>query len=113
MININKKYQTRNGQKVRIYVTDGGGEYPVHGAAWKNNKWYLHTWTESGKYEFISEPSDLDLIEVPIYEWQWITQKPNGDFWISNHYYTEEEAAQYFTNGQIFEKYEPSAREKK
>jgi len=32
VIDINKKYKTRNGQKVRIYATDGAEDYPIHGA---------------------------------------------------------------------------------
>lgn len=27
-----KEYKTRDGRKVRIYATDAGGEYPIHGA---------------------------------------------------------------------------------
>ena len=32
MIDINKKYRTRNGREVRIYATDGWSASPVHGA---------------------------------------------------------------------------------
>jgi hypothetical protein len=32
MIDINKKYRTRDGREVRIYATDGDGDPLTHGA---------------------------------------------------------------------------------
>ena len=32
MIDMKKKYRTKDGREVRIYATDGVGHYPVHGA---------------------------------------------------------------------------------
>ena len=62
MIDINKKYQTRDGREVRIYATDGGDDFPVHGAikdrdeaVWRNYSWHSNGF---GVY------SDLDLIEI-------------------------------------------------
>ena len=63
MIDINKKYQTRGGQKVRIYCTDGGGDYPVHGATLSRGKWYAVQWTGNGNGRCADDA--LDLIEVP------------------------------------------------
>ena len=62
MIDINKKYRTRDGREVRIYATDGGDDFPVHGAikdrdeaVWRNYSWHSNGF---GLY------SDLNLIEV-------------------------------------------------
>ena len=65
MININKKYRTRDGQEVRIYATDGGGPYMVHGAIRLPNFWSPTNWDENGLYKaggFVLH--DYDLIEV-------------------------------------------------
>ena len=62
MIDINKKYCTRDGREVRIYATDGGDDFPVHGAikdrdeaVWRNYSWHFNGF---GVY------SNLNLIEV-------------------------------------------------
>jgi len=62
MIDINKKYRTRDGREVRIYATDGGDDFPVHGAikdrddaVWRNYSWHSNGF---GVY------SDLNLIEA-------------------------------------------------
>lgn len=62
-----KFYRTRNGHKVRIYATDGGGEYPVHGAIYLDDGvWISRTWTSNGFYSSIDDTSDSDLIS----EWR-------------------------------------------
>lgn len=60
MIDKNKQYRTRDGREVRIYATDGGGDWPVHGSV---NSGWGHTstvWRSGGK----GQGSSLDLIEV-------------------------------------------------
>jgi len=54
-IDINKKYQTRSGLPVRIYATDGGGPFPIHGAVQTDrrpeqpeNRFAQICWTELG-----------------------------------------------------------------
>ena len=32
MISKDKQYKTRDGREVRVYATDGAGEFPIHGA---------------------------------------------------------------------------------
>ena len=64
MIDISKKYRTRDGREVRIYALDGGGSHPVHGACKhpEAGGWVLSRWNEQGR---ISSPDFLgDLIEV-------------------------------------------------
>jgi hypothetical protein len=64
MIDINKKYRTRCGREVRIYATDGSGEWTVHGAIQgKNGQWYPHIWLSNGAHLSYCD-HDNDLIEV-------------------------------------------------
>jgi hypothetical protein len=66
MIDKNKEYKTRDGKKVRIYATDAGGLYPIHGAILSKEKdfWYKHSWDENGKYVTEVDEGRNDLIEV-------------------------------------------------
>ena len=65
MININKKYRTRDGREVRIYATDGGGRNPVHGSIKEEDGWIFQVWPKSGRYfEDDDEDYRIDLIEV-------------------------------------------------
>jgi len=72
MIDINKKYRTRDGREVRIYATDGAECLPVHGAIkWVTGKgwkpdiagWRPCSWTKNGK-AVDGEEFSCDLIEV-------------------------------------------------
>lgn len=64
MISKDKTYRTRDGREVRIYATDGGGPYPVHGAMRLPNFWAPTNWSENGNYKDQFGLNDLDLIEV-------------------------------------------------
>lgn len=52
LISLNKSYVTKDGRPVRLYAIDAGGEYPVHGAIWREDEqyWESATWTARGKY---------------------------------------------------------------
>jgi hypothetical protein len=67
MIDINKKYRTRDGREVRIYATDGGrANCMTHGAVkngigfWEIASWY----TAHGKNYDTETDHPYDLIEV-------------------------------------------------
>lgn len=49
-LEVGKYYKTKNGYKVRIYSTDAGGCYPIHGAIYSNSNigWALGQWTHNG-----------------------------------------------------------------
>lgn len=66
MISKDKQYQTKSGKPVRIYATDGGGEYPVHGAIYDENTgtWSVEHWRINGGYNNNDYISLLDLKEV-------------------------------------------------
>ena len=63
MIDITKKYRTRDGREVRIYATDGSEDMCVHGAIRFDGGWASEVWTQHGKY-FPPKESIHDLIEV-------------------------------------------------
>lgn len=65
-IETGKYYRTSGGSKVRIYATDGGGDYPVHGAVLLDTVWNSVSWTVSGRYSVDEEEPQLDIIS----EWQ-------------------------------------------
>lgn len=58
---VGKVYRTRDGGKARIYALDGKGDYPVHGALWKNG-WSSATWTRSGYYFSYNDKDDNNLM---------------------------------------------------
>ncbi|MCA2654526.1 hypothetical protein [Microcystis sp. M061S2] len=60
------KNKTRGGYEVRIYATDGSGDYPIHGAVHLNGLgWQLQKWTHNGQHSYDVRTS-LDLIpDVP------------------------------------------------
>ena len=69
MIDINKKYRTRDGRAVRIYATDGGAGSPVMGAVFYTTPngqswWESARWTEDGRYDYHGRQTNTDLIEV-------------------------------------------------
>lgn len=66
-IDKSKEYTTRSGKPVRIYATDGGGEYTVHGAVWNEDEglWEPNSWTAGGRFWARLEDHPLNLIEKP------------------------------------------------
>ena len=71
MIELGKKYQTRDGREVRVYAVDGGGVYPTHGAYLCGEGWIHETWTTEGLAS-VSCRSRADLIEVKPERTMWI-----------------------------------------
>ena len=75
MIDKNKTYKTRYGDKVRIYATDGRGDYPVHGAILEDGEWGSQTWTIDGKFTDDGSGEVYDLVEVK--------PKRTIEFWVN------------------------------
>ena len=64
MFEAGKEYKTKSGERVRIYATDAGGCYPIHGATKyqdDDNGWQLASFTASGQ-ALVGIPSTYDLI---------------------------------------------------
>lgn len=62
-IEVGKKYKTRSGDPVRIYATDGLGDYPVHGAFFEGG-WKQLSWTAKGVFNLGSVTTGLNLEEI-------------------------------------------------
>ena len=59
----NKFYRTRNGLQARIYATDAGGTYPIHGAVlYYGAHWIPQTWTREGRQSAVGGREANDLI---------------------------------------------------
>jgi len=62
VIDINKKYHTRDGRAVRIYAVDGGPlQILIHGAVLDKGGWSITSWGSDG--EWSKDHKDWDLIE--------------------------------------------------
>lgn len=72
MIDINKKYRTRDGREVRIYAVDGGGMHPVHGSVLMNNGWHSVIWQSDGSITFHNQPVDLVEVKPRIKRTMWL-----------------------------------------
>ncbi len=62
-VEIGKQYKTKASDEVRIYATDCGGEYPIHGAYRIGDIWLNQSWTADGK-AVVGQSALSDLIEV-------------------------------------------------
>ena len=84
MIDINKKYRTRDGREVRIYAVDVDNLDNVHGAyRHKDGKWMVASWSWGGA-RHDAEETPMDLIEVKprIKRTVWLALYPLDDVWI-------------------------------
>ena len=83
-----KLYRTRDGNKVGIYATDGGGDYPVHGHV----EGTVRSWTAEGWFSNTHSIHFLDLIaewiDEPQGSWDgypawanWRAKDEDGSWW--------------------------------
>lgn len=63
MISMDKKYQTKSGQSVRILCVDRAGTFPV--VALVGDQKYVITYTQHGNRYSDMMDRDYDLVEVP------------------------------------------------
>ena len=79
VIDKSKTYRTKDGREARIYATDGGGDYTVHGAICDNGMWLITSWTTEGCYYKYQPEHDSSLIEVvPLIERWAVIRKSDG-----------------------------------
>lgn len=66
-----QEYPMRDGGRARIYVTDAGGEYPIHGAIHRKEKdtWFPMCWAKNGERFSKKKESDYDLMPEPREYW--------------------------------------------
>ena len=72
------KVQTRDGREVRIYATDAGGSYPVHGAVRCGLKWEFKSWLLTGVYSSVADLKAEDLVPIPQPQYFNIHTGPDG-----------------------------------
>ena len=63
MISKDKTYTTLRGMPVRIYATDAGGLFPVHGAIFNDGLWIGMKWTEEGKTHFFNTSCMVNTVD--------------------------------------------------
>jgi hypothetical protein len=63
MISKDKTYTTLRGMPVRIYATDAGGLFPVHGAIFNDGMWNGMKWTEEGKTHFTTTSCMVNTVD--------------------------------------------------
>lgn len=62
-IEVGKRYRTFSGKEVRVYATDGEGDFPVHGALLERIGWEVQTWTIQGCYLYGDPNGNLNIKE--------------------------------------------------
>ena len=75
-ISMDKQYRTSHGREVRIYATDAGGEYPIHGAVLVDGIWFPMRWCE----HLFSDP-DMDFGGVLIE----VKPRIQREYWVNLH----------------------------
>lgn len=90
-IEVGKFYRAKNGDKARIYATDGGRNSQIHGAVLESDgRWVIVWWSKDGKcmhntwFDLIAEwkePLDFNPYCLPAWA-EWIAMNEGGDwFW--------------------------------
>ena len=77
MIDINKKYRTRDGRDVRIYAVDGDEPRPVHGAVKSQTGWIVSHWPKDGIQSSYEGSNDLIEVKPRIQRTVWLALYPN------------------------------------
>jgi hypothetical protein len=75
MIDMSKKYRTRDGREVRIYDVDAGGAHPVHGAILSKadkGDWRPASWNNNQRFLDNSTIRPGDLVEAKAEVWVWV-----------------------------------------
>ena len=83
MINMDKKYRTRDFREVRIYAVDGSSRQPIHGSIKLDSGWTATVWNLAGKECDLLHNPNLDLIEVkPRYKLSmWVNVYPDNELY--------------------------------
>lgn len=85
-ITMDKTYETQDGNQVRIYCIDAGGEYPVHGAYQvEDGKWKCEHWTADGLFRANKEYHlDLRVVKPRIKRTVWLNVYPDNSYSLHN-----------------------------
>jgi hypothetical protein len=93
MIDLTKKYRTRNGKDVELISDKGRGDFPILG--YFEGREALATWTQDGRYTLTGNTCS-DLIEVKEMKKVWVVlfQRPSGELFTTAHSSAESVEAQ-------------------
>jgi hypothetical protein len=84
-ISLDKKYRTRDGWEVRLFMIDGGGEHPVIGACKHPEAgWVAKSWSIDGRDTMYGSHNDLIAVKTRHVSWL--------NFYPGVNYQTKEEA---------------------
>jgi len=82
MIDINKKYRTRDGREVRIYAVDGDEPRPVHGAIKSPTGWVVSHWPQDGVQSDFEGSNNLVEVKPRIKRTLWVCVYPDELTWL-------------------------------
>ena len=82
MIDINKKYRTRDGREVRIYAVDGDEPRPVHGAIKSPTGWVVSHWPQDGVQSDFEGSNNLIEVKPRIKRTLWVCVYPDELTWL-------------------------------
>lgn len=108
-LEVGKYYQTRSGDKVRIYTLDGGGEYPIHGAIFDKQKgtWRQRSFTSTGRSTWMQEGVVDEWPEKPEFDWSkaaawhnWLFWHPDKKGWYVTHASPQDSCIDCMANSQ-------------
>ena len=93
MIDLTKKYRTKDGREVTLVSDKGRGDFPILG--YFEGREALATWTQDGRYTLTGNTCS-DLIEVKEKKKVWVVlfQQPNGNLYTTTHFCAESVEAQ-------------------
>ena len=90
MIDITKKYKTKDGKDVILISDNGRGEYPIIGFIHDDE--YVKTWTKDGVFNIGVILNHLDIVEVKEKKVSYLNLHSNGSGIV---YPSREQADQY------------------
>jgi len=70
--------RTRDGREARIYATDGGGDFPIHGASLNDGQWSAECWMRDGR--LLGRSTEGDLIPPKLTRDEAIAECRNAGF---------------------------------
>lgn len=79
MIDLSKTYRTRDGREVKLFMTDGGGSFPIIGVYAVGNEWIANHWLVDGSCSTrTSNPYDLIEVKPRIKREAWVNVYADG-----------------------------------
>lgn len=91
----NKFYKLRNGLKYRCYATDGGGDYPNHGAVFEFSGWVQVAHNSHGNF-VTGDYSDCDIISDYDIVGEWVEPHPAENWTVDAKLYVSNDEINWY-----------------